>query len=353
MRGKVFSTADIHVRKGWGAFHAGAALAAADPQATVSAEVAQWRNNTYNECTAMLAEETDTPPEEVCSLISNYLRKSGIKARTTSFDLLWPELNAKYPKSAGIWLIRGRYYIKFAWQARGNGFADSVSADAWKLFAERLDLAQEALENSWKLRPMEETAIEFLKLELGQGKGRQRMEKFFQWAMLLNTNSYDACIQKLNYLYPRWYGSPEEMLQFGWECVDSKTWGGNVPLRTEHIDLIEKPMVRSSGRHNAGNFVKFSTASQRASDHVFGSAKSIPPQPMTDQHDMIFAGGGLFWAETAAQFRAHSQYWEQIRRDSNPCRWTFVIIKRRVRTFVGRKAAETGGAALQVEKICW
>jgi hypothetical protein len=219
-----------HARKGWGAFHAGAALDAVDRKGSASAEIVQWRNDAYNECAAMLAEEPSTPPEEVCSLINNYLSKTGHNAYSGSFNLLWPQLYAKYPKSAGIWLLRGRFYINYAWQARGSGYADSVSADAWKLFRERLDLAQKALEKSWKLRPMELTAIECLRLELGQGQGKQRMEKFFQRAMLLNPNSRDACIQKLNYLYPRWYGSTEEMLQFGWECVNSKTWGGNVPL---------------------------------------------------------------------------------------------------------------------------
>jgi hypothetical protein len=219
-----------HLRKAWGAFRAAEALDASKAGTNLTEEIVQWRNETYNQCVAMLADEPATPPEDVCLLITAYLSRTGRKAYTDSFDALWPPLYARYPKSAGIWQIRGRYYIDYASQARGGAYADKVSADAWKLFRQRLALAQKALEKSWNLRPMEQTAIQCLRLELGQGQGKKRMEMFFQRAMLLNTNSYNACKEKLVYLYPRWYGSPEEMLQFGWECVNSKTWGGNVPL---------------------------------------------------------------------------------------------------------------------------
>ena len=29
---------------------------------------------------------------------------------------------------------------------------------------------------------------------------------------------------------PKWYGSTEDMLEFGHECATNKQWGGNVPL---------------------------------------------------------------------------------------------------------------------------
>jgi hypothetical protein len=52
-------------------------------------------------------------------------------------------------------------------------------------------------------------------------------------------DNYDACSKKLRYLEPKWYGSPDEMLRFGHECVDSETWIGNVPLvlRDAHESL--------------------------------------------------------------------------------------------------------------------
>jgi hypothetical protein len=76
-------------------------------------------------------------------------------------------------------------------------------------------------------------------VELGQGRGRPRMEQWFQRAMSLSPNYYEACYAKLHYLQPKWFGSNEDMLEFAGECVNSSKWGGHVPLIL--------PTVRSSG----------------------------------------------------------------------------------------------------------
>jgi hypothetical protein len=136
----------------------------------------------------------------------------------------------KFPRSAEAWTVRGKYYISYAWEARGNGYADTVTPQGAKLMQERLAVSEEALDKAWKLKPLEDTAVAAIGLELGQGRGRERMELYFQRAMNLNSNSFSACTSKLLYLNPKWYGSEEDLTQFGWECIHSKTWGGRVPL---------------------------------------------------------------------------------------------------------------------------
>jgi hypothetical protein len=57
-----------------------------------------------------------------------------------------------------------------------------------------LSVAEKALEKAWTLNPKnEQIALKMMTVELGQGKGRQRMEVWFDRAMKLNTNSYAAC----------------------------------------------------------------------------------------------------------------------------------------------------------------
>jgi hypothetical protein len=56
------------------------------------------------------------------------------------------------------------------------------------------------------------------------------MELWFSRAMALNPNNYEACKNKLHFLYPQWYGSRDEMIAFGRECVASTNWGGYVPI---------------------------------------------------------------------------------------------------------------------------
>jgi hypothetical protein len=45
----------------------------------------------------------------------------------------------------------------------------------------------------------------------------------------------------LFYLEPKWYGSPEEMLAFGRECVTNTSWGGHVPLilTVAHTEILK------------------------------------------------------------------------------------------------------------------
>jgi len=72
--------------------------------------------------------------------------------------------------------------------------------------------------------------LKMMTIALGQGQGRERMELWFDRAMKLDPNNTDACNSKLWYLEPKWYGSVEDMLAFGRECVHNTKWGGRVPL---------------------------------------------------------------------------------------------------------------------------
>ena len=136
-----------------------------------------------------------------------------------------------WPDASTTWLLKGSAYINLAWTARGIGLANTVSEEGWKLFNERLAVAENALTNAWQLNPGDSRiADKMLIVELGQGEGRDRLELWFDRAMALNPNDYNACSAKLNYLQPKWYGSTEDMLQFGHECIQNKKWGGDVPL---------------------------------------------------------------------------------------------------------------------------
>jgi hypothetical protein len=118
-----------------------------------------------------------------------------------------------------------------AWNARGSGWAYTVSDKGWKDFSKHLATAESALEHAWKLYPKDtEIAHQMMTVELGQGQGRERMELWFKRAMAIDPNDNEACSRKLYYLEPKWYGSKEAMLDFGRECVSNTNWGGRVPL---------------------------------------------------------------------------------------------------------------------------
>ena len=156
------------------------------------------------------------------------------------FKALEPILQEHWPKEGFVLLLKGEFEINQAWRARGSGYADTVTEDGWKQFSTHLAQAAQALEKAWKLSPSNpKIAIQMMQVELGEGKGRKRMELWFDRAMALDPDNYDACHHKRNYLEPKWHGSPEEMIAFGRECVASEKWGGRVPLTLvdAHVSL--------------------------------------------------------------------------------------------------------------------
>jgi hypothetical protein len=54
-----------------------------------------------------------------------------------------------WPDSWASLLHKGRFYIKHAWQARGSGYADTLTEEGWRLFAERF-FELNPHENGWR-----------------------------------------------------------------------------------------------------------------------------------------------------------------------------------------------------------
>ena len=193
-------------------------------------------------------------------------RGNPIEWTTTSLEDLARDTNAAVDEvfdAAGIWLnhSRSKDWIKFvtsdlegilernwgqserwfrfcgdmevarAWGERGGGWASSVTDQGFQGFEEHLDKAEKVLTKAWQMNSNSAgTAYLMMRVELGQGQGRARMETWFNRAMTLETNYYDAAHLMSFYLEPRWYGSEAAALAFARSCVASKKWGGEVPL---------------------------------------------------------------------------------------------------------------------------
>jgi hypothetical protein len=179
-----------------------------------------------------IQDQTMPPDEayEACSaLLAGY---AGIpKYYTNVYAQIEAVLDRNWPADSQTFLLKGEAYIAMAWQARGNGYADTVTPEGAKLFDQRLVTARKYLEHAWQLNPQDSRIPHhMMTVELGQGTGRDQLELWFDRAMKLNPNDYEACSSKLYYLEPKWYGSTDEMLKFGRECAQNQSWGGHVPL---------------------------------------------------------------------------------------------------------------------------
>jgi hypothetical protein len=128
-------------------------------------------------------------------------------------------------------LLKGKAYIKMAWIARGNDYADKVTEEGWKNFKADLEVARSALEHAWILNSQDvEIPDAMMKVVLGEEGKMPDLDLWFDRAMNLNTNNFTACSAKLYYLEPKWYGSDEQQIAFGRRCATSVKWGGRVPL---------------------------------------------------------------------------------------------------------------------------
>jgi hypothetical protein len=158
-----------------------------------------------------------------------------LKATQGSLKAAYDHVDAalgKVPAAKTIQLIyRGILYKEYAWEARGTGYADTVSPENAQKFHDRLEVASKAMREAWARNP-EHNAIPTVMLEVtkGLGTGRQEMEEWFQRAMSLDSNNLWACGQKLDWLFARWYGSDEEAVAFGRACRDTSNYIAGIPL---------------------------------------------------------------------------------------------------------------------------
>lgn len=158
-----------------------------------------------------------------------------ISANTKEKDDLLPPLidyfQTRWLQEGLAWNFCGHAYVQLAWNRRGSGYANQVTEAGWSGFATNLTEAGRCLERSWQLDPKNsDTAATMMTVVLGQGQGRDRMELWFHRAMEVDAACYEAARTKVWYLQPKWYGSAEEAIAFGRECVASKVWKGRVPL---------------------------------------------------------------------------------------------------------------------------
>jgi hypothetical protein len=148
-----------------------------------------------------------------------------------AYNEISPMLAKALPNSALGSYMEANYYAEWAWEARGSGWADTVTEEGWKGFGERLDKAQIAAEKGWHLDPLDsDCASVMITVCMGKGLGRETMETWFQRAIRANPHSLAACGAKMLFLLPKWGGSEQEALEFGRWCVTNGDGKDRLPM---------------------------------------------------------------------------------------------------------------------------
>jgi hypothetical protein len=136
--------------------------------------------------------------------------------------------------NADPWLVDmvgGEYRLGVAWEARGEGFADTVTEEAGKIFEDNLTQARTCYTRAWRVHPeYPEAATRLISIAGTDGEGAEgECRKWFDRAVAAQfdyTGAYDSYAWALD---PRWGGSFEQMLAFGAECLATGRFDTDVP----------------------------------------------------------------------------------------------------------------------------
>ncbi len=152
---------------------------------------------------------------------------------------------AKAPKYTQL-VVRGAFLYRSAWDARGSGSADTVTEQGWKDFTDRLVEAENVLTAAWDIDPNSPTApTGMLIVCKGLSRDRTTFEVWFERAMTLNPDNYPACVLKLDYLHPKWHGTWDDFMGFGWQCVRTRNTAGGLPFAPIVAHHMNEPYIGS------------------------------------------------------------------------------------------------------------
>lgn len=125
---------------------------------------------------------------------------------------------AARPQSATARIALAEALVNFAWQARGGGFADTVTEQGWKLMGERLREADAVLKEA---RGLAEKCphwwLAAQRVGIGLGWSREVYDKVFAEGVAFEPRYWHASVEKARYLLPRWHGQAGDWERFAEE----------------------------------------------------------------------------------------------------------------------------------------
>lgn len=132
-----------------------------------------------------------------------------------------------------------------AWRARGGGYANTVSKEGWKGFANHGDACRAAFKRAMELYPYPEAS--YLFSELGPFD-----DEVFTSATAVQLDYVGLFVNYLWYnCYPRWRGSLAKMKAFAERCYDTKRHDTMIPL--VYAEALLR-MVKDSNMTNEAYF---------------------------------------------------------------------------------------------------
>lgn len=125
---------------------------------------------------------------------------------------------AAFPQSVTARVAHADFFVSYAWQARGSGFADKVTPEGWRLFRERTAASQRVLEEARELPDKDPIWWSVtLRVARGQGWNKSDYDRAVEEANAFEPKYWGYDLHRAESLLPRWYGEPGD-----WEAYAEK-----------------------------------------------------------------------------------------------------------------------------------
>ena len=166
-----------------------------------------------------------------------------------------------------------QFLTSYAWHARGNGYANTVSSEGGRLFDERLKAAHQVLIDSSGL-PAKCPVWWFVgqRIALGEGWPRANYDKFVARAEAMEPTFWGYEVARSRYLSIKWYGKPGEWEQAAeTAAADPKGLG---------LEIYARCAVEQ-----VGNYIKFFDETKAKWDKVKAGYEMLERQ-YPDSHEV-------------------------------------------------------------------
>jgi hypothetical protein len=146
--------------------------------------------------------------------------------------------------------LEGEHEIDLAWDARGSGYADSVSETGWNGFRNHLASARRSLTHAWELQPKLPLApCRMITVALGE-ESIEDMRQWFDRATAAQVDYSSAWNDMRWGLRPRWYGDYDSMLAFGTMALKTRRFDTDIPrVFFDSLSDLESEKGLPEGQH--------------------------------------------------------------------------------------------------------
>jgi hypothetical protein len=155
-----------------------------------------------------------------------YSGTSGVLGHATEED--WKDLQAhldrwvaEKPQSITASVALAKFYVNYAWAARGNGMGDSVTGSGWKLFGERTEKARTILDQASALHDKcPEWYVTMQNVALAQEWDPARHADLLKQAIAFAPDYYYIYRVEAEHLLPKWGGEDGDASGFAQTNAD-------------------------------------------------------------------------------------------------------------------------------------